>query len=148
VKIKNYSLFFVAVPNRQCIHDQMKLQGFRFVKLNGQVCFVKSMKYYENALGCEVNEHWAIRDNFGLGFKLIQALNIEDVRPNKGTWNTYAYVKTHDELDALYLELKTNGAIIVSEPKVTDYDWGYWKDFSVRDLDGYVIGLGSGNKNS
>ncbi|MNI35784.1 Glyoxalase-like domain protein [compost metagenome] len=108
----------------------------------------KSMKYYEDALGCEVNEHWAIRDNFGLGFKLIQAKDIEDVRPNKGTWNTYAYVKNHDELDALYLELKTNGAIIVSEPKVTDYDWGSWKDFSVQDLDGYVIGLGSGNKNN
>ena len=63
--------------------------------------FEKSKKYYEDALGCEVNEHWAIRDNFGLGFKLIQATDIEDVRPNKGTWNTYAYVKTHDELDAL-----------------------------------------------
>lgn len=110
--------------------------------------FEKSKKYYEDALGCEVNEHWAIRDNFGLGFKLIQATDIEDVRPNKGTWNTYAYVKTHDELDSLYVELKTNGAIIVSEPKVTEYDWGAWKDFSVQDLDGYVIGFGSGNRNS
>jgi lactoylglutathione lyase len=49
-----------------------------------------------------VNEHWAIRDH----------------------WNTYAYVKTHDELDILYVELKTNGAIIVSEPTVTEYDLG------------------------
>jgi lactoylglutathione lyase len=110
--------------------------------------FEKSKKYYEDALGCEVNEHWAIRDDFGLGFKLIQAADLEDVRPNKGTWNTYAYVKTHDELDALYVELKTNGAIIASEPKVTEYDWGAWKDFAVRDLDGYVIGFGSGNKRS
>lgn len=110
--------------------------------------FDKSKKYYEDALGCEVNEHWAVRDDFGLGFKLVQAKDLEDVRPNKGTWNTYAYVKTHNELDALYDELKTNGAFIVSEPKVTEYDWGAWKDFSVRDLDGYVIGFGSGNKNS
>lgn len=108
----------------------------------------KSMKYYEEALGCEVNEHWAIRDNFGLGFKLIQAADSEDVRPNRGTWNTYAYVRTHDELDALYAELKTNGAIIASEPAVTEHDWGTWKDFSVRDLDGYVIGFGSGSKHS
>ncbi|KRE96665.1 glyoxalase [Paenibacillus sp. Soil766] len=107
----------------------------------------KSMKYYKDALGCEVNEHWAIRDNFGLGFKLIQSKDIEDVKPNKGTWNTYAYVKTHDELDALYLELKINGAIIVSEPKVIEQDWGSWKEFSIRDLDGYIIGFGSGNKN-
>jgi lactoylglutathione lyase len=110
--------------------------------------FEKSKKYYEDALGCDVNEHWAVRDDFGLGFKLVQAKDLEDVRPNKGTWNTYAYVKTHYELDALYGELKTNGAIVVSEPKVTEYDWGAWKDFSVRDLDGYVIGFGSGNKNS
>ncbi|MGO4495013.1 VOC family protein [Paenibacillus sp. 2RAB27] len=108
--------------------------------------YEKSKKYYEDALGCEVNEFWAIRDNFGLGFKLIQATHIEDVRPNKGTWNTYAYIKNHDELDALFIELKTNGAIIVSEPKETAHDWGTWKDFSVQDLDGYVIGFGSGNK--
>ncbi|MBO9606973.1 MAG: VOC family protein [Paenibacillaceae bacterium] len=108
----------------------------------------KSMKYYEEALGCEVNEHWAIRDHFGLGFKLVQATNIEHVRPNHGTWNTYAYVRTHDELDALYLELTTNGAIMVSEPQITEHDWGTWKDFSVRDPDGYVIGFGSGNKTS
>ncbi|MFE5322017.1 VOC family protein [Paenibacillus sp. NPDC056579] len=106
----------------------------------------QSKKYYEEALGCEVNEHWAIRDHFGLGFKLIQAQSMDDVRPNKGTWNTYAYVRNHDELDALFVELKTNGAIIDSEPKVTEYDWGSWKDFSIRDLDGYVTGFGSGNK--
>lgn len=50
--------------------------------------FENSMKYYEEALGCEVNEHWAIRDKFGLGFKLVQTKDMEDVRPNKGTWNT------------------------------------------------------------
>jgi catechol 2,3-dioxygenase-like lactoylglutathione lyase family enzyme len=110
--------------------------------------FEKSKKYYEEALGCEVNEHWAVRDNFGLGFKLVQAKDMKDVRPNKGTWNIYAYVKTHDEIDVLYHELKTNGAIIVTEPTVTEYDWGTWKDFSVRDLDGYIIGFGSGNKKS
>lgn len=106
----------------------------------------KSMKYYEEALGCEVNEHWAIRDNFGLGFKLIQAQDPDDVRPNKGTWNTYAYVQTHEELDALYEEFKQHGAIIASEPVVSEHDWGAWKDFAVRDLDGYVIGFGSGKK--
>ncbi|MFJ7727866.1 VOC family protein [Neobacillus sp. NPDC097160] len=108
----------------------------------------KSKKYYEDVLGCEVNEHWAIRDDFGLGFKLIQAKDLNDIRPNKGTWNTYAYVNNHTELDALFDELKTNGAIIVSEPNLTEFDWGVWKEFSIRDLDGYVIGFGSGNKNN
>ncbi|TVY07850.1 VOC family protein [Paenibacillus cremeus] len=109
--------------------------------------FEKSKKYYEEALGCEVNEHWAIRDNFGLGFKLVQAKDPDDVRPNQGTWNTYAYVKDFQELDLLYEELRSNGAIITSEPKEYEFDWGTWKDFSVRDLDGYVIGFGTGKKN-
>ncbi|MWC28866.1 VOC family protein [Paenibacillus sp. MMS18-CY102] len=108
----------------------------------------KSKQYYAEALGCEVNEHWAVRDDFGLGFKLIQAADPADVKPNKGTWNTYAYVKTHAELDALYGEFKANGAIIVSELQLTEHGWGVWKDFSVKDLDGYVIGFGSGNKTS
>ncbi|MBB3112713.1 catechol 2,3-dioxygenase-like lactoylglutathione lyase family enzyme [Paenibacillus phyllosphaerae] len=109
---------------------------------------VESQAYYEKALGCEVNEHWAIRDGFGLGFKLIQAADPSDVRPNKGAWNTYAYVRTHQELDLLYEELKANGALVAAEPFVTEHDWGVWKEFSVKDPDGYVIGFGSGNKNN
>ncbi|BCG61615.1 VOC family protein [Paenibacillus sp. URB8-2] len=31
----------------------------------------QSKSYYQNALGCEVTEWWAVRDDFGLGFKLI-----------------------------------------------------------------------------
>jgi lactoylglutathione lyase len=107
----------------------------------------KSKQYYRDALGCEVEEHWAVRDDFGLGFKLIQAGDIQDVIPNKGTWNTYAYTKDFKVLDALYEELKANGAIIASEPITTEQDWGSWKEFSVRDLDGYLIGFGSGTKN-
>ncbi|EFM12610.1 hypothetical protein PaecuDRAFT_0121 [Paenibacillus curdlanolyticus YK9] len=48
-------------------------------------------------------------------------------------------MQTHNELDALYDEFKANGALIVSEPQLTEHDWGVWKDFSVKDLDGYVI---------
>ncbi|MCK9862574.1 VOC family protein [Paenibacillus sp. ATY16] len=106
-----------------------------------------SQNYYAEALGCEVNDYWVIRDNFGLGFKLIQAEDSKDVRPNKGIWNTYAYVQTHQELDLLYAELKANGAIIEAEPVLSEHDWGVWKEFSVKDPDGYVIGFGSGNKN-
>lgn len=107
----------------------------------------RSQAYYAEGLGCDVNEFWAIRDDFALGFKLIQAESIEDVRPNRSHWNTYAYVRTHDELDILFEELKSNGAIIAAEPAETAFDWGVWKEFSVKDPDGYVIGFGSGNKN-
>ncbi|WP_282942616.1 VOC family protein [Paenibacillus sp. RC67] len=106
----------------------------------------RSKEYYQNALGCEVNDVWAIRDDFGLGFKLIQAKDLQDVKPNKDTWNTYAYVKDHDGLDVLYEELKANGANIIQEPVISEHDWGIWKEFSVSDLDGYLIGFGSGMK--
>jgi lactoylglutathione lyase len=106
----------------------------------------KSKEYYQQSLGCDVTDWWAVRDDFGLGFKLLQASNPNDVRPNKDTWNTYAYVKDHDTLDVLYQELKSNGAIILQEPRLSEEDWGTWKDFSVQDPDGYIIGFGSGSK--
>ncbi|PWW04753.1 hypothetical protein DFQ01_10634 [Paenibacillus cellulosilyticus] len=106
----------------------------------------RSQAYYAEALGCDVNEFWAIRDDFGLGFKLIQAEAMEDVRPNRNQCNTYAYVRTHDELELLFEELQSSGAVIAAEPFVTEFDWGTWKEFSVKDPDGYVIGFGSGNK--
>jgi lactoylglutathione lyase len=104
----------------------------------------KSKSYYQNALGCDVTEWWAVRDDFGLGFKLLQANDPSDVRPNNNAWNTYAYVKTHDILDALYEEFRANGAFIVQEPQLSEHDWGVWKEFSVKDPDGYIIGFGSG----
>lgn len=106
----------------------------------------RSQKYYAGALGCEVSDYWVVRDNFGLGFKLIQAEDSNDVRPNKGIWNTYAYVHTIQDLDLLYAELKANGAIFEAEPVLSEHDWGVWKEFSVKDPDGYVIGFGSGKK--
>ncbi|MED1205519.1 VOC family protein [Heyndrickxia acidicola] len=105
-----------------------------------------SQEYYRTALGCEVTEFWAIRDDFGLGFKLIEANDPGDIHPNKGTWNTYAYVKDFAELDSLYDEFKSNGAIIASKPAVSAFDWGLWKEFSVLDPDGYAFGFGTANK--
>jgi len=103
-------------------------------------------------LGCEVTDWWAVRDEFALGFKLIQAARIEDVLPNAVghgqiiPWDTYAYVETHDELDELYEELKGKGAEFVQEPDLQEADWGSWKDFAIKDPDGYVIAFGSGKK--
>lgn len=108
--------------------------------------YEKSKAYYQNALGCDVTEWWAVRDGFGLGFKLIQAEDPQDVRPNKGTWNTYAYVHDFEALDELYAELRANGAIITEEPVVTEMGWGAWKEFAVSDPDGYRIGFGAAKK--
>ncbi|WP_339801049.1 VOC family protein [Paenibacillus sp. FSL R5-0744] len=112
----------------------------------------RSKKFYATVLSCEVNDWWAVRDEFALGFKLIQAARTEDVQPNIAgqgqitPWDTYAYVETHPELDELYEELKGKGAEFVQEPDLQEADWGSWKDFAIKDPDGYVIAFGSGKK--
>jgi lactoylglutathione lyase len=113
----------------------------------------KSKEFYLNVLGCEVTDWWAVRDDFALGFKLIQANHIEDVNPNKPgknqnvSWDTYAYVETHNKLDELYKEFKEKGAQITQEPIISEADWGSWKEFAIKDPDNYVIAFGSGKKN-
>ncbi|OME72304.1 glyoxalase [Paenibacillus odorifer] len=112
----------------------------------------RSKEFYATVLSCEVNDWWAVRDEFALGFKLIQAARTEDVQPNIAgqgqitPWDTYAYVETHSELDELYEELKGKGAEFVQEPDLQEADWGNWKDFAIKDPDGYVIAFGSGKK--
>ncbi|WP_027091706.1 VOC family protein [Cohnella thermotolerans] len=112
----------------------------------------RSRRYYREVLGCDVNDFWAVRDDFRLGFKLLQAERDEDVRPNPRaahhavSWDTYAYVETHPELDELYEELRGKGAAFAQEPTLTEADWGTWKEFAVKDPDGYVVAFGSGKK--
>ncbi|MBB6675119.1 VOC family protein [Cohnella nanjingensis] len=112
----------------------------------------RAQAYYRDVLGCEVTDWWAVRDDFALGFKLMQADRPEDVSPNrpgKGQsvpWDTYAYVDTHSELDALYRTLAERGARIIQTPSVTEADWGVWKEFAIADPDGYAIAFGSGKK--
>lgn len=112
----------------------------------------RSKQFYEEVLGCEVNDVWAVRDDFALGFKLIQAKSSTDVTPNPAgkdqetPWDTYAYVDTHHELDELYEELTSRGAEVVQEPVLMEADWGVWKDFAIKDPDNYVIAFGSGKR--
>lgn len=127
------------------------------VKFSVQVLLVsnleKSKAFYRDVLGCEITDWWAVRDDFSLGFKLIEANNPEDVSPNKigkgqdKSWDSYAYVETHSDLDELYKQLKDKGATIKQDREIYDFDWGSWKEFSIADPDNYVIAFGSGNKN-
>lgn len=113
----------------------------------------RSKSYYRDVLGCEVTEWWAIRDGLsGLGFKLLQAAGADDVRPNpaaKGAehaWDVYAYVADWEQLDALYEELTSKGAILSYAPNTQDLGWGKWKEFAIKDPDGYGICFGSAAK--
>ncbi|CAK4870511.1 unnamed protein product [Aphanomyces euteiches] len=82
----------------------------------------------------------------GLAFKLLQAESPEDIRPNRAAkgsehvWDVYAYVEV---LENLYEELKSSGAIFAYELLIQEFDWGTWKEFAVKDPDGYVIGFGN-----
>lgn len=132
-------------------NQKVKTQGSLAVLLVSEL--KKSEKYYQDVLGCEVADVWVIRNGLtGLGFKLIQAESPEDISPNskpgKIIWDVYTYVDDFEALDNLYEEFNDNGATIAIEPKETNFDWGSWKEFSVQDPDGYVIGFGAGKKDN
>ncbi|WP_256762161.1 VOC family protein [Cohnella sp. WQ 127256] len=126
------------------------------IQFSVQVLLVSNLEvskaYYEDVLGCEVTDWWAVRDDFRLGFKLIEANDPSDISPNKPgkgqdkSWDSYAYVETHNDLDEIYRQLKERGATIEQEPETYNFDWGTWKEFSIKDPDQYVIAFGSGKK--
>jgi lactoylglutathione lyase len=108
----------------------------------------KSRKFYSDVLGCEVTDWWAIRDGFsGLAIKLLQASDLKEVRPNppaageKQGVDLYCYIEDWNSLDELYHEFKEKGAQIAIKPWV-DENNGPWKEFAVKDLDGYCIAFG------
>ncbi|MBT2684303.1 VOC family protein [Bacillus sp. ISL-37] len=108
----------------------------------------KSRKFYSDVLGCEVTDWWAIRDGFsGLAIKLLQASDLKEVRPNpaaageKQGVDLYCYIEDWNSLDELYHEFKGKGAQIAIKPWV-DENNGPWKEFAVKDLDGYCIAFG------
>src|SRR5690606_25121964 len=87
-----------------------------------------------------------------LGFILQQANKPEDVRPNVKPdqpinrdqptgWDSYFY-SNFEGVGQLYEEFKTNGAIIAYEPVITKVLNKQWKEFAVKDLDGYVMVFG------
>jgi lactoylglutathione lyase len=109
--------------------------------------------FYSDVLGCEVTDWWVIRDDFtGLAIKLLQANDPKDVRPNPPAkraahgFDIYCYVEDWQSLDELYLEFKKNGAAIAIEPWVDEKN-GPWKEFAVKDLDGYCIAFGGTDGN-
>ncbi|MCC3373578.1 sigma-70 family RNA polymerase sigma factor [Cohnella sp. REN36] len=117
----------------------------------------KAKDYYINVLGFTV-DGWGHTEREGVGFLLQQAERKEDVRPNvkpskmelgdwqgpPTSWDTYAY-SDFDGVQALYEEFRAKGAMIAYDPIVEDMGERQWKEFAVRDLDGYIIVFGGGN---
>ncbi|MBP1992248.1 pentapeptide repeat-containing protein [Paenibacillus eucommiae] len=115
-------------------------------------------QYYRDILGFSVDD-WGHVEREGVGFILQQAESLDDIRPNAkptkqnfpydwpgppATWDTYAY-SNFDGVQQLYEEFVSKGAVIAYEPQIEDVGNHKWKEFAVRDLDGYVIVFGGSN---
>jgi lactoylglutathione lyase len=108
----------------------------------------RSKAFYRDVLGCAVTDWWVVRDGLeGLALKLLPAANPADVRPNpaaKGAetaFDIYAYVADWKALDALYEEFHAKGATIAWAPVIYQ-EFGPWKEFAIKDPDGYTIAFG------
>ncbi|RKN70534.1 VOC family protein [Paenibacillus ginsengarvi] len=118
----------------------------------------KAKEYYQDVLGFKV-DGWGHAERDGLGFLLQQAERPDDIRPNARpskvkyskdwpgpttSWDTYAY-SDFDGVQLLYDEFVAKGAIIAYSPQIEDMGSNRWKEFAVKDLDGYVIVFGGSN---
>ncbi|MEF3303156.1 VOC family protein [Paenibacillus sp. GYB003] len=118
----------------------------------------RAKQYYKQVLGFTV-DGWGHAERDGVGFLLQQAEKPEDVRPNAKpakdrfphdwsgpptSWDTYAYTD-FDGVQSLYEEFVAKGAVIAYTPQTEDMGNTRWKEFAVKDLDGYIIVFGGSN---
>ncbi|MFD0619916.1 sigma factor-like helix-turn-helix DNA-binding protein [Paenibacillus sp. GCM10027629] len=117
----------------------------------------EAQNYYQEVLGFTVDD-WGHVERDGVGFLLQQAQGPDDVRPNNKpakssypqdwpgpptSWDTCAY-SDYDGVQSLYEEFLSRGAVIAYTPQIEDIGDRKWKEFAVKDLDGYVIVFGGG----
>ncbi|MDQ8737848.1 VOC family protein [Paenibacillus sp. LHD-38] len=108
----------------------------------------RSQTFYREVLGFNVNDWWTERGGLhGVALKLFQAADPADVKPNKSpagggyAVDVQVYTNTWAQLDALYEEFTSKGAVISVEP-VIYADGGPWKEFVIEDPDGYHFAFG------
>ncbi|WP_079479852.1 VOC family protein [Halobacillus salinus] len=108
----------------------------------------RSSHFYQAVYGCEVTDWWALRnDDIKLGFKLIQSDPASWVAPKPGLSHAYGYTEDIESLNRLFEEWKEKGVGVVQEPQSMQMNWGTWREFYVKDPDGYVLGMGSAEHN-
>ncbi|MEV5026868.1 VOC family protein [Paenibacillus sp. LPE1-1-1.1] len=108
----------------------------------------RSQSFYRDVLGFNVTDWWAERGGLnGIALKLFQAADPADVRPNRppagGGYavDVQVYTNTWAQLDALYEEFRSKGAVVAVEPVIYT-DGGPWKEFVIMDTDGYHFAFG------
>jgi len=105
----------------------------------------RSLDYYCNVLGFTRPNLWGeppvfampSRDGFvvmlhrGEAGKLIYSNSSQG-----GAWDAYFWVS---DVDGLFEEFKSKGAVVEYEPCIQDYEI---KEFAVKDLDGHILAFG------
>jgi len=109
--------------------------------------FLKSVKYYHEALGFDYPKLWgeppcfAMLSRDGLVIMLSQTDKpIVPIQQQGGSWDVYIWI---NNADALFEEFKNNGATIEYEPRIREL-YGM-KEFAVKDPDGHVLAFGQGD---
>ncbi len=106
---------------------------------------VKIGAHYREVLGFRCEYAGGDPPQFAIysrGGTAIMFRRVEDpglICPNEqqgGTWDVFSWV---DDVDGLFDELASKGAVIVYPPIVQPYGM---KEFAVRDPNGYVLGFG------
>lgn len=98
-----------------------------------------SLDYYTTIFGLKENDSRLIDEKKELCFSLKQAMNLNDVRPQKLSPEVCGDVNTIEDFYKLYLKLKENGALFAYNPRDTYSNGRRAKEFAIRDIDGYVI---------
>lgn len=98
-----------------------------------------SLDYYATIFGMKIHGATLHDEKNNNIITLKQAEKMTDIKPQRVFPDVYKYVDSINELFALYLKFKENGALFAFNPRDT-YDNGKrMKEFAVRDIDGYVL---------
>ncbi|MGE8207038.1 VOC family protein [Heyndrickxia sp. NPDC080065] len=128
------------------VKQDIYIKNFLQVRLVSD--FNKSKMYYQNTLGFNVDDWGHEERGNNLSFILQQAKNPVDVRPNAKPdnvqrdgknigWDSYFY-SNFKGVGKLYEEYKSKGAIFAYGPIIETIGNKQWKEFAVKDVDGYV----------
>jgi hypothetical protein len=99
--------------------------------------FAASMDYYVNKLGFAKKWDWGAPPTFGCVTRgKVEMFFCEGGQGRPGMWMSIFM----DDVDALFEEYKTSGAIIRQPP--TNMPWGT-REMNVEDLDGHRLRMGS-----
>jgi predicted enzyme related to lactoylglutathione lyase len=99
--------------------------------------FAASMDYYVNMLGFSKKWDWGTPPTFGCVTRgKVQIFFCQDGQGRPGMWMSIFM----DDVDALFEEYKTSGAIIRQPP--TNMPWGT-REMNIEDLDGHRFRMGS-----